>query len=135
MQSVLSLAALKSLSARRIGYASPYVKEINDQSCAFFEKAGFKVASRSDIGRPLSSLEQGALTPDEIIALTKRAIRPDVDALVLPCTDIRAVECIETIEALFDVPVVTSNQAILFALATSLQLGSQPGQPGRIWTH
>ncbi|MEM9141049.1 MAG: Asp/Glu racemase [Pseudomonadota bacterium] len=105
--------ALGALRVQRIGFASPYVGEINDQAIAFLAEAGFETAARADIGRVLDNDGQGALTPDAVFDLGLRADAPGVEALVLSCTDMRAVEVVDRLEAATDKPVVCSNQAMM----------------------
>ena len=114
--------ALRVLGAGRIGFASPYVGAINDQAVAFLASLGVQTVSRSDIGRTLDNYGQGALTPAEVFALALRADAPGVEALVLSCTDMRAVEIVDRLEAEIGKPVVCSNQAMMFQAAELLDL-------------
>jgi len=121
--------ALCALGVTRVGFASPYVGEINDQAVAFLQSAGIETVRRADIGRDLGNYGQGELTPDEVYALAMRAADPQAGALVLSCTDMRSVETIAAIEAATGRPVVASNQAMVFALCRALGL-SRPTPPG-----
>jgi len=118
------VAALTALGVRRIAFASPYVDEINDQAIAFLAASGFETVSRAGVGVALGNYGQGEMTPDEVFALGRRADSPGAAALVLSCTDMRAVETIERLEQALDKPVVSSNQALAFAALR--HLGMQP---------
>jgi maleate cis-trans isomerase len=120
------LHGLEILGARRIGFASPYVGEVNDAAISFFAEAGFETLSRADIGHALDNYGQGALTPDEIFELALRADHPDAQALVLSCTDMRSVEIVERLEEKLDKPVVAANQAMLFMAL--LAIGIKPAE-------
>ena len=48
--------------------------------------------------------------------------KPDVEAIVLSCTDMRSVEAIDQIESDTGKPVVTSNQAMIYQLCLRLNL-------------
>ena len=115
------VTALRHLDVQRIGFASPYVGAINDQAVAFFAAAGVQTTRRADIGRELGNYGQGELTPDEVFALALRADGADVDAIVLSCTDMRAVETISRLEATLGKPVISSNQAMVFAALSATQ--------------
>jgi len=121
------VAGIKRLGARRVGFASPYLGEINDQAVAFLADQGIETAARADIGRALGNYGQGELTPDEVYALALRADGPGVEAIVLSCTDMRSVEVIARLEATLGKPVVTSNQAMIAALCAALDLRPPPG--------
>ena len=89
----------------------------------------------ADIGRPLGNYGQGELTPDEVYELALLADHPDAQAIVLSCTDMRSVEAIERIEAALGKPVVTSNQAMIFALMKALELPRHANLPGRLFSY
>ncbi|UXX85129.1 maleate cis-trans isomerase family protein [Roseovarius pelagicus] len=113
---------LGALGVARVGFASPYVGQINAEAVAFLSGAGFQTVRCHDIGRSLSNYGQGELTPDEVYALAVAADHPDAQAIVLSCTDMRSVEVIGRVEAALGKPVVTSNQAMVFALMQDLGL-------------
>lgn len=106
--------ALKSLDIARIGFASPYVPGLNDRAIAFLASEGIETVSRADVVGRLDNEGQGAMSPDEVAALARRADSPQAEALVLSCTDMRSVEAIDRIESALGKPVVTSNQAMMF---------------------
>ena len=125
--------AIHALGAVNIGFSSPYLGEINDSAIAFLGDNAISTVARADIGRPLGNYGQGELTPDEVVELALRADAPDVDAIVLSCTDMRAVEAISKIEAVTSKPVITSNQAMMFALCQELNLPRPVCAAGRLF--
>ncbi|MBD0866224.1 MAG: Asp/Glu racemase [Rhodobacteraceae bacterium] len=127
------VAALRDLGATRIGFASPYVREVNDQAVVFLTSEGLEIVACADIGRDLGNYGQGELMPDEIFDLACRANGSDVQAVVLSCTDMRAVEVIDRVEAVVGKPVVTSNQAMVFTLCQTLGIPLPTGPFGRLY--
>lgn len=127
------IAALHALGAKRTGFSSPYLGEINDQAVAFLADNNIATVARADIGRALGNYGQGELTPDDVFDLAMRANHEDADAIVLSCTDMRAVETVDRIEAATGKPVVTSNQAMIFALCHALGLPRPANAPGRLF--
>ena len=127
------VAAIRALGARRVGFSSPYLGEINDQAVAFLSDHGIETVARADIGRELGNYGQGELTPDEVFDLAMRVNEPGVEAIVLSCTDMRSVEAVDRIEAATGKPVVTSNQAMVFGLCRALGLPRPNGAPGRLF--
>lgn len=123
---------LQRLGVSRIGFASPYVGAINNRAVAFFAEMGIQTVARADIGVVLDNAGQGALTPEEVTDLALRADAPQVEALVLSCTDMRSVEAVNRLEIATGKPVVCSNQAMM---AQALEiLGQQPSTPcGRLF--
>ncbi len=116
------VGALRHLGTTRIGFASPYVPVINDMAVDFLASEGVTVVERSGVETRLGNDGQGAMTPKEVLALGAAADHPDAEALVLSCTDMRAVEVIARLEDAVGKPVVTSNQACLFAALRLLSI-------------
>ncbi len=127
------ITAMKELNIKKIGFASPYVEEINDQAIKYFLEAGFKTVSRSDIKKNLSNYEQSILSTEKILRLAYNADSKKCDAIVLSCTDIKAVEVINIIEKKLGKPVITSNQAMIFALLKYFNLKPSNSFPGQLF--
>ncbi len=125
--------ALKTLGISRIGLASPYVAQINNQAIAFLADCGIETVSRADIGGALSNHGQGELIPDAVFALGQRADSAEAQAIVLSCTDMRSIECLERLETATGKPVVSSNQAMLFAALKALDIDSGAVNCGRLF--
>jgi maleate isomerase len=107
--------AMSALGVRRIGLASPYEEKVQEAAMAFLEERGAKVVASVLPGSPLTNREQGELSPAEVVALARRANVAGAEAVLLSCTDMRAVELVATLEAEFGKPVITSNQALVWA--------------------
>ena len=96
-----------------IGFASPYVETLNHDAVSFFESAGINVVNCANVGAELSSVEQGNLTPYDAFNLGYAANHSKAQAIVISCTDFRAVEAIKALENTLGKPVITSNQAMI----------------------
>ncbi|WP_305985576.1 hypothetical protein [Roseibium sp. MMSF_3544] len=127
------VASLRELGATKVGFASPYLGEINDQAVSFLAGNDIETVQRADIGRALGNYGQGELLPGEVSDLALKADGPGVEAIVLSCTDMRSVEVIEDVEAATGKPVVTSNQAMVYSLCRLLGLKVPAGAPGRLF--
>jgi maleate cis-trans isomerase len=114
------IAALKALGATRLSVATPYADRLNDHETHFLEDNGFAVDR-------LIGLGIGANGPAEYIHIAETPIHKvedharaafvkGSDALLITCTDFPTLPLIETLEAEFGVPVVTSNQATFWAM-------------------
>ena len=124
--------ALAALGATRVGFASPYVAAINDMAVRFLSDMGVDTVARSQVDSALGNHEQGALTPEAVFELGRRADSPDADAIVLSCTDMRSVEIIDRLEQAVGKPVVTSNQAIMFTAMQALNITDPIAGFGRL---
>jgi maleate isomerase len=107
--------AISALAVGRVGLASPYEAGVHEAAISFLETAGVQVVASAFPGRPLTNREQGEFAPADVVALARHANVPAAEAVVLSCTDMRAVELVETLEAEFGKPVITSNQALVWA--------------------
>jgi len=106
--------ALKSLEIKKIGFASPYVRKINQDAINFLQKEGFQTVSSAHVNDDLDNYGQGSLTPEKVCDLARQANSEQAQAIVLSCTDMRAAEVINQLEGELGKPVITSNQAMLF---------------------
>jgi len=123
--------ALDALDARTIGFCSPYTEELNREAAAFLGACGRQVIASAYVGSDLGNYGQSGLTPPDVLALGRRAAHTRAEAIVMSCTDMRAVEVIEELEAETGIPVVTSNQAMMLAAIARLGL-SGARVPGRL---
>lgn len=114
--------ALQHLDISSIGFASPYVEELNRDAVSFFESAGIEVANCANTGSTLSSAEQGNLKPYDAFNLGCAADHHDAQAIVIGCTDFRAVEAIKALENELGKPVITSNQAMIASCLSKINV-------------
>ena len=114
--------ALETLGVKNIAFSSPYVEALNQEAIAFLAQSGFETVSSAYVGADLGNHGQGELTPERVVEMGMEANSISAEALVLSCTDMRAVEAIDELERRLDKPVITSNQALMFAAARLLNL-------------
>jgi maleate cis-trans isomerase len=116
------IEAMRHLGARRVTFTSPYVARLADESVRFIEQCGIEVVGQHGFDRELSSLEQNRLTPEDAYRMGIAADRPEADALVISCTDYRALEAVPALELALGKPVITSNSALMFCCLERLGL-------------
>jgi maleate isomerase len=105
--------ALRSLGAKRIGVATPYSEELNGMEKRFLEGLGFQVTGMRGLGL-LDNLDIGWVGRGTLETIT-REVAGEADAVFISCTNLPAVGLIEEFEEEFNRPVVTSNQASMWA--------------------
>lgn len=106
--------ALKVLDIRRVVVATPYIDKINELEKSFLEVHGIKVLSIRGLGIT-KNIEIGKLAPWVPYRLAKEIFKPEADGIFISCTNFRTLEVIEKLEREFGKPVVTSNQASIWA--------------------
>lgn len=114
--------ALNFLGIEKISFTSPYVEVLANEGVDFLDQCGIKTLTNKVFSRELSSIEQGALTPADAYKMALLADHPEAQAIVISCTEYRALEALPYIEKALGKPVVSSNQALMFACLKRLQL-------------
>lgn len=122
------LAALARFNARTVVLVTPYIESVHAREIVFLETHGFDVISGGWLG--VNTNEAMALIDPKIISDLARVCcnGRKADALLLSCTAIRSAGLIAPLEAELGIPVITSNQAMLWHALTLL--GIPDGMPG-----
>ena len=109
--------ALRFLGARKISVASPYPEFNNSRLGPYFEAKGFEVLNIESEPWAAQAGNQGIndQDPSVIIEFASKVCRPDADVLFCSCTAWRALEAVDELERRTAKPVVTSNQATIWA--------------------
>ncbi len=114
--------AIDTIGAKRVAFTSPYVKALSAEAVSYLVNSDIEVVNEIVLPQELSSLEQNSLTPQDAFDMAVKADCPGADAVVISCTDFRALEAIPAIEKKLGKPVITSNQALMFACLQRLKL-------------
>jgi maleate cis-trans isomerase len=126
--------ALRLFGARRISVATPYPEWNNTRLRAYLDATGFEVLNLEAEPQAARAGNQGIndQDPEVIVEFASRACRPDADALLCSCTAWRSVEAVEELERRTGKPVVTSNQAAIWAALRALGLTAPIAGFGRL---
>jgi maleate isomerase len=126
--------ALRLFGACRISVATPYPDWNNAQLRAYLDATGFEVLNLEAEPEAAKAGNQGIndQDPGVIVEFASRACRPDADALLCSCTAWRSVEAVEEIERRTGKPVVTSNQAAIWASLRALGITAPIAGFGRL---
>lgn len=108
-----AVAAMRQLGVQRISVLTPYIAEINRELLTFFEKAGIEVINITGLGFE-DDTEVTQIPPVEIARLATEVCDPDAQAMFISCTSVRATTQIEAMEKQLGIPVITSNQALVW---------------------
>ena len=109
-----AVEGLRVLGARRIALFDPpwFDTELNSLGRRYYESAGFDVVYSAPCG--LAS-DQSKIMPSDLHAWVSEHMPSDADAVVIGGNGFRAVGAIATIEEDLGRPMVTANQALLWA--------------------
>ena len=115
------LAALAALGLTRVSLVTPYADEVTDLIADFLSAGGHDVVSRA--GRGLgSTLAFGDDPLATIIDFVNANVSDNADGVFLSCTNWRAMDVAQALEDALGKPVVTSNQATVWAALGRLGL-------------
>jgi maleate cis-trans isomerase len=120
--------ALKALGARNVALVSPYSEEVNARARHYFEsKHGLNIAALEGFAAK-DSYMIGKLGPENAHDAFRRIDRPEIEAFVVPGGNFPTMQSIAAWEREFKKPVVTTNQASVWAILR--RLGSKNAIPG-----
>ncbi|HZJ97816.1 MAG TPA: aspartate/glutamate racemase family protein [Oligella sp.] len=108
------MAAVQATGMKRVALMTPYVQEVVDKEVEYFSAAGYEVVTT--LGKACSTpIEQGSLHPVTWLNLARQIKNERLDGLVISCAGIQVASVLTQIEQELGIPVVTSNQALLWA--------------------
>lgn len=106
--------ALQAFGARRVSVVTPYVNGINDLEATHLENHGFTVASLTGLEIEKDQ-DIARVRPQFLTSYAAEHTHPDSDALFISCGALRTLDIIEELEDRTGLPVVTSNQAMMWS--------------------
>jgi len=126
--------ALLAVGARKVFMVTPYPDDLNAHEVSFLEHYGFEVVALESFRCPISEGIR-ALSSDDVAKLVLS--HPDAvaacDAIFLSCTNMLTMDRITMIEAWTGKPVVTSNQASLWAALVRMGVPTEGVRCGRLF--
>ncbi len=125
--------ALAKLGARRLAIGTPYPAAIHALVPPFFQQRDFQVSAHATLDI-LAMREVPTVDAARLAAFVKKLNPRDCDALVLLATDLPTFASIATLETEFGVPVLSSNQTLLWRALSQLDAASQVRNLGRLFS-
>jgi maleate isomerase len=102
-----------SSGCRRVGVITPYIDSLNQKIRESLEADGVEVAAIHGLGIT-DNFTIAEVEPERIAQFASECFaESEIDLLFASCTNFRAIDAREQIQAALGVPVVTSNQAAL----------------------
>ncbi|HEY2989108.1 MAG TPA: maleate cis-trans isomerase, partial [Candidatus Binatia bacterium] len=126
--------ALNFLRVRKLVLLSPYVKATNEHEVHYLREAGFEVVHELGLGLSGSD-DYIAVTPERWQEIAWENRRAEADGYLLSCTNTTMIEAIEAAERRLAKPVITSNQATLWACLRRLGVPQSIPCLGRLFTN
>jgi maleate isomerase len=108
------LAAFRVLKTRRVLLVTPYIRPVHQREIDYLAANELTVTGGSCLGVDTNT-EMARISPDAIAAQVREAASgAHADACFISCTAIRSAGLIEDLEALLGMPVITSNQVLVW---------------------
>jgi len=128
-----TIAALRHLGAKRIGFVTPYVAEVSAAMRGLLEREGFEIAG-------FASFEEGddrvvsRIAPASITQAIKDVhSQADCDAVFVSCTSLRVLGVVGEAEAAIGRSVISSNIALGWHMLTLAGIQTTGAAPGRLF--
>jgi maleate isomerase len=126
------IAALRTLEAAKIVLVTPYVQATNDREVRFLAHHGVDVLRERGLG-----IENGtgmaAVEPEQWYREVMAQRDTSAEAYFISCTAVRSADVIEALERDLGRPVITSNQAMLWAALRAAGIPDRLAGYGRLF--
>jgi len=129
-----ALDAFRVLGARRIALVTPYVEETAIPMIAYFGRFGIEVTTAVCFGFEDDRV-MARITPESLLETAAGVDLASADAVFVSCTALPSVEIAASLEQRVGLPVVTANQAALWALRGHAGITGDPGGAGSLFAH
>lgn len=124
--------ALQALKASKVAMATPYSEEVIGRARRYYEKKyGVAVVASESLGAD-NAYAIGKMDAAVAEAAFRRIDRPDVDALMVPGGNFPTMDWIAAWERQFGKPVITTNQATLWAVMQTMKVATPLPGKGRL---
>lgn len=104
--------ALAALGVTTVAVATPYDEQLTARLVAFLAEAGVQTVGSACLGLGAGIWRVGAAA---VCEMARAVPRQGAEALVLSCTNLRTYDVIEPLERELGIPVVSANQATMWA--------------------
>ncbi|PWJ03279.1 arylmalonate decarboxylase [Streptomyces sp. NWU49] len=127
------LAALRAAGVRRPALLTPYPDEVVEAEREFLRSHGVDVITHLSLPRA-TPVEQATIEPDDWFGLAASLDPSTIDGVLLSCAGIRVADQLQRIEDRLGLPVVASNQALLWHLLRTLGIPARTNRYGALLT-
>lgn len=127
------IAALTVLGARRIALVTPYVPEVSDPMRTYLAGHGIEVISEISFDQKNDRTVARIAESSTYEAILKAGRTDGVEAVFTSCTNLRSFGVIDMAEDKLGVPVVSSNQALIWHMLRLTATDSAGWGPGRLF--
>jgi maleate isomerase len=95
---------LEKTGAKRVGFVTPYLDDVQARINANYENAGFRVVAERHLGMR-DNFSFSTVTADQMRAMTREVAAAKPDAIAVICTNMRGAPLVEELEAAYGIPI------------------------------
>jgi len=128
-------AGLDAMNARKIAMVTPYLPSVTAPMRALLAEYGIDVVSEVSFGEGDDYTVARIAPASTYAAMIEAGKAPGVEAVFASCTNLQTFEVIDAVEAELDLPVVTSNQALIWHLLQLAGCDAKGWGPGRLFQY
>ena len=119
-----ALVALEALSTRRVALLTPYIGEVNVNIADYLEDRDIDVVTRGFF-RIYDDDQRNRVSNESFVSAARKLTQgTDCEALFISCTALHTSPIVERLEDEIGIPVVTSNQALVWNV---MRMGGHDG--------
>lgn len=107
------LNALRTIGAKNIAVATPYLEEINRREADYMSAAGFQITNIQGLNLEKDS-DMIRVRPAFLAEFAASVDTPDSDAVFISCGALRSIDIVDHLEQKLGKPVICSNQAMIW---------------------
>jgi arylmalonate decarboxylase len=128
------VGGLRSLSIRRVAVATAYIDEVNVQLRRYLEQSDFETLALA--GLSISDVQEVGAVPTQVLVDLSRKVfeaQPGADGILISCGGLVTLDAVREVEALLQVPVVSSSPAGFWDLVRTAGLDARAPGHGRLF--
>jgi len=108
-----TVTGLKELNLSKIGLVSPYPRDVHKLLPKAFANVGIQVVT--EINNPIEDIDEVSnVNPSRVYDMARKVFSKAAEGLCIVATDLPTFPVIQVLEADLGIPVVTTNQAIIY---------------------
>ena len=114
--------AQHALGLKKVVLISPYEEWLNERAKVFLEAQGIEVLAMEGLG--VIDVHIADVHPEEVYKLARTLLlnNKEADGIFISCTDLRSAEILDVLESDVGKPVLSSNQATIWAMLQTIGL-------------
>lgn len=123
--------ALNALRASHVAVASAYAGLLNHHLRTFLTEHHFKIVGLQGLGDTVIQ-QPASESPERIMSLAREVNSPEAEAILLSCAGLSVLPLLDGLEEELRKPVVSSNQAVVWAALRAAKVNQQVQGFGRL---